>query len=96
MCARGHAANGDWAAAAQSWEQAAALGHVPSYAALAEIYYEGREGVARWFERAAELSSKGAGTGCGDCKVFEFAITKSQFWPRVKSSALRACATVSQ
>ena len=47
------AAKGDWHSAAEGWEQAAALGHVPSYAALAEVYYEGRGGVARWFERAA-------------------------------------------
>ena len=63
------AANGNWHSAAERWEQAAALGHVPSYAALAEVYYEGRGGVARWFERAAELSTKGACAGCGDCKV---------------------------
>ncbi len=63
------AANGDWATAAERWEQAAALGHVPSHAALAEIYYEGRPGVARWFDRAAELSTRGASAGCGDCKV---------------------------
>jgi TPR repeat protein len=64
-----YAASGDWAAAVQCWEHAAALGHVPSYAALAEVYYEGRVGVARWFERAAELGAKGAGAGCADCKV---------------------------
>ncbi len=69
MSAKVLAAKGDWAAAAEKWEEAAALGHVPSHAALAEVYYEGRQGVARWFDRAVELSTRGASAGCGDCKV---------------------------
>jgi TPR repeat protein len=69
MTASDHAANGDWATAAELWEQAAAIGHVPSHAALAEIYFEGRAGVARWSERAAALATKGSEKGCGDCKV---------------------------
>lgn len=69
MTASTYAADENWAAAAELWEQAAALGHVPSYAALAQIYYEGRSGVARWYDRAAELAAMGAEKGCGDCKV---------------------------
>ncbi len=70
MAASGYATDGNWAAAAEEWERAAALGHVPSYAALAQIYYEGRSGVPRWYGRAAELAAIGADKGCGDCKVW--------------------------
>ncbi len=69
MTASAYSAGENWAAAVELWEQAAALGHVPSYAALAQIYYEGRSGVARWYDRAAELAAMGADKGCGDCKV---------------------------
>ncbi len=71
MTASAYSADENWAAAAELWEQAAALGHVPSYAALAQIYYEGRSGVARWYERAAELAAMGSEKGCGDCKVLD-------------------------
>lgn len=71
MTASAYSAGENWAAAAELWEQAAALGHVPSYAALAQIYYEGRSGVARWYDRAAELAAMGADKGCGDCKVLD-------------------------
>jgi hypothetical protein len=69
MNASERAATGDWAAAAEGWEQAVALGHVPSHAALAQVYFEGRKGVARWYDRAAALAAKGSDAGCGDCKV---------------------------
>jgi hypothetical protein len=71
MTASAYSAGENWPAAAELWEQAAALGHVPSYAALAQIYYEGRSGVARWYDRAAALAAMGADKGCGDCKVLD-------------------------
>jgi TPR repeat protein len=69
MSASAHASAGNWASAVEMWEQAAAIDHVPSRAALAEVYSEGRPGVARWLDRAAALSQKGSDQGCGACKV---------------------------
>ncbi len=67
--ASAHASAGDWARAVEMWEQAVAFDHVPSRAALAEVYFEGRPAVARWLDRAAALSQQGSDQGCGVCKV---------------------------
>jgi TPR repeat protein len=61
-------AAGECAAAAALLEQAVGLGHLLSRADLAEIFIDGREGIAQDRKRAFELAEEGTRLGCHHCQ----------------------------